>query len=191
MMKRDECLRILARYVTDEIVVAVYSTAFDWIAIRPHPLNYLCVGAMGLGASHALGLALGRPDKRVLLFDGDGSLLMSLNSLVTVAQAAPPNLYHFVFENGTYEANGGHSIPGRGRVDFSSIARAAGYRSCRSIDDLADFEGVIEGLLHEEGPVFVDLKVEPGSPPKYDYELMHSSELRAAFKAALAGLPRE
>ena len=45
MMKRDECLRILARYVTDEIVVAVYSTAFDWIAIRPHPLNYLCIGA--------------------------------------------------------------------------------------------------------------------------------------------------
>ena len=109
---------------------------------------------------------------------------------MTVAQAAPPNLYHFVFENGTYEANGKHPIPGRGRVDFSSLARAAGYRSYRSFDDLADFEGAIEGLLREEGPVFVDLKVEPGPPPKYDYELMHSGELRAAFKAALAGQPR-
>lgn len=187
MMKRDECLRILARHVTNEIVVAVYTTAFDWIAIRPHPLNYLCVGAMGLGASHALGLALGRPDKRVILFDGDGSLLMSLNSLVTVAQAAPPNFYHFVFENGTYEANGGHPIPGRGRVDFSSFARAAGYRSCRTIDEIADFERVIRGLLQEEGPAFADLKVEAGTAPKYDYELMHSSKLRTAFKAALAG----
>lgn len=191
MMKRDECLRTMARYVTDEIVVAVYSTAFDWILIRPHPLNYLCVGAMGLGASHALGLALGRPDKRIFLFDGDGSLLMSLNSLVTVAQAAPPNLFHFVFENGTYEANGGHPIPGRGRVDFSRLADAAGYRICRSFDDLAEFDGTIADLLRNEGPVFVDLKVEPGAPPKYDYELMHSSELRVAFKAALAGLPHK
>ena len=61
MMKRDECLKILARHVTDaDIVLPVYSAAFDWIEIRPHPLNYLSHGAMGLASSHALGLALGR-----------------------------------------------------------------------------------------------------------------------------------
>jgi len=190
MMKHDECLRALARYVTDEIVVAVYTTAFDWIAVRPHPLNYLCVGAMGLGAAHALGLALGRPDKRILLLDGDGSLLMSLGSLVTVAEAAPPNLFHFVLENGTYEANGGHPIPGRGRVNFSSLARAAGYRSCRSFNELTEFEGAVADLLGNPGPVFVNLKVEPGVPPKYDYELMHSAKLRVAFKAALTAVAR-
>ena len=190
MIKRDECLRTLARYVTDEIVVAIYSTAFDWIAVRPHPLNYLCVGAMGLGAAHALGLALGSPDKRILLLDGDGSLLMSLGSLVTVAEAAPPNLLHFVFENGTYEANGAHPIPGRGRVSFSDLARAAGYRSCRTFDGLSEFEGAIKGLLNDQGPVFVDLKIEPGAPPKYDYDLMHSAKPRAAFKTALTEFSR-
>ena len=132
---------------------------------------------------------MGRPDKRALLLDGDGSLLMSLISLVTVAQAAATNLCHFVFENGTYEANGRHLIPGSGRVDFSSFARAAGNRGSRSTDDLAVFEDAVAGVLREEGPVFIDLKVEPGPAPKCNYELMHSGELRAAFKAALAGQP--
>ncbi len=101
MMKRDDCLRALARHVGDgDMVLPVYSTAFDWIDIRPHPLNYLSHGAMGLASSHALGLALGRPDKRVIVLDGDGSLLMNLGSLVTIAAAATLNLYNFVCQNG-------------------------------------------------------------------------------------------
>ena len=84
MMDRKHCLKAIARHVTDaDIVLPVYSTAFDWIDIRPHPLNYLSHGAMGLASSHALGLALGRPDKRVIVLDGDGSLLMNLGTLVT------------------------------------------------------------------------------------------------------------
>ena len=185
MIRRDECLKALARHVGDDIVVPVYTTAFDWIAIHPHPLNYLCVGAMGLAPSHAIGLALGRPDKRVLVLDGDGSLLMNLGSLVTVAEVAPRNLVHFVFENGTYEANGGHPTPGRGRTDFAAFARAAGYRHCHVFDELAAFEAGIAAVLKEEGPVFVDLKIAPGPPPTYDYPLMHSEKLRTAFKTAL------
>ena len=92
MMKRDECLKALAAQLTDEIVVATYQAAFDWMVIRPHPLNYLSIGAMGLASSHALGLALGRPDKRIIVLDGDGSLLMNLGSLVSVANAAPQGL---------------------------------------------------------------------------------------------------
>ena len=113
MMKRDECLRILARHHTDQIVVPLYQAAFEWSAIKSWPLTYYGFGAMGLGSSHGLGLALGRPDKRVIVLDGDGSLLMNLGTLVTIAEVAPPNLIHFVCENGTYEANGAHPIPGR------------------------------------------------------------------------------
>src|ERR1700704_2386806 len=135
MMDRKKTLAAIARHVTDaDIVLPVYSTAFDWIEIRPHPLNYLSHGAMGLGSSHALGLALGRPDKRVILLDGDGSLLMNLGSLVTVANAAPKNLFHFLMENGTYEANGSHPIPGRDRLDFSGLAKSAGYRASATFD---------------------------------------------------------
>ena len=139
MMRRDECLRALARHVGDaDIVLPVYSTAFDWIDIRPSPLNYLSHGAMGLASSHALGLALGRPDKRVIVLDGDGSLLMNIGTLVTVAEVAPPNLYHFVCQNGTYEANGGHPIPGRANVDFTGFAQSAGYRT---VHEFSDFSG--------------------------------------------------
>src|SRR4029077_16274245 len=139
-MLRDEALRLLARHVTDDIVVAVYTTAFDWIAIRNSPLNYIMTGAMGLGSSHGLGLALGRPDKRVIVLDGDGSLLMNLGTLVTIAEVAPPNFYHFVCENGTYEANGGHPIPGRQSVDFAGLARAAGIRMVHEFSDIKIFE---------------------------------------------------
>jgi len=187
MMKRDDCLKALARHVTDaDIVLPVYSTAFDWIDIRPHPLNYLSHGAMGLASSHALGLALGRPDKRVIVLDGDGSLLMNLGSLVTIAEVAPRNLIHFVCENGIYEANGGHPIPGAGRISFAGFARAAGYRSVHEFGDLGAFSEGIGAILKEEGPVFVVLKVVAGETYPQDFTALHSADLRRQFAAALA-----
>lgn len=96
MMKRDEALALLARHVTDEAVVATYQAAFDWMRLAPRDLNYVSIGAMGIASSHALGLALGRPDRRVVVLDGDGSLLMNLGSLATIAGAAPRNLAHLV-----------------------------------------------------------------------------------------------
>lgn len=185
MMKRDACLKILARHHTDEIVVPVYQAAFEWRAIKPGALTYIAVGAMGQASSHALGLALGRPDKRVIVLDGDGSLLMNLGSLVTIAAAAPRNLLHFVCENGTYEANGGHPLPGQGVFDFVELARAAGYPKAYRFETLQDFEARIAQVLKEDGPVFVSLKVEPGEPYPQDYVWLHSAEPRAAFKAAL------
>ena len=186
MMKRDDCLRALARHVGDgDIVLPVYSTAFDWIDIRPHPLNYLSHGAMGLASSHALGLALGRPDKRVIVLDGDGSLLMNLGTLVTIGAAALPNLYHFVCENGTYEANGGHPIPGRDVIDFPGFARAAGYRVVHDFSDLRIFEQQIAAVLAETGPVFADLKITASGPQQRDYSRLHGPHVRKAFKDAL------
>jgi sulfopyruvate decarboxylase subunit beta len=185
MMKRDDCLRALARHIGDgDIVLPVYSTAFDWIDIRPHPLNYLSHGAMGLASSHALGLALGRPDKRVIVLDGDGSLLMNLGSLVSIAAAAPRNFIHFVCENGVYESNGKHPIPGRDKVDFTGIARSAGYRHCHEFSDLETFEAEIASVLREEGPVFVDLKIGPAAA-QADYEYIYSRQLRDTFREAL------
>jgi len=84
-----------------------------------------------------------------------------------------------------YEANGGHPIPGRDRVDFAAIARAAGYRRAETIATHQDFEAKIPGLLQEPGPVFVVLKLVPGAPPPQDYAFIHGAPTRAAFKAAL------
>jgi len=186
MMKRDDMIRALVdRLPEDQIVVAAYTAARDLIAIRPNPLNYISSGAMGLTSSHALGFAIGMPDRRIILLDGDGSLLMNLGCLVSIADAAPRNLIHFVCENGTYEANGGHPIPGQDRVNFADMARGAGYPHCHEISEIADFNDRIDGILEAEGPVFVDLKVVPGeSLPRS----IHGSKIREDFRTALRAL---
>jgi thiamine pyrophosphate-dependent acetolactate synthase large subunit-like protein len=188
MMNRLDCLKSLARHVTDEIVVATYSTATDWLEINDRPLNYFAFGAMGLASSHGLGLALARPDKRVIVLDGDGSLCMNLGTLITIATVAPKNFIHFVGHNGTYEANGGHPIPNAG-VDFAGIAHSAGIRKTHTIATLADFDGRIAGLLKEDGPVFVDLLIEQGPLSARDYSEMYSAARRTAFRAALQATP--
>jgi phosphonopyruvate decarboxylase len=185
MMKRDACLEILHRHITDEIVVAVYSAAAEWLELNDRPLNHYFVGAMGLASSHALGLALARPDKRVVVLDGDGSLLMNLGTLVTIAAAAPRNLTHFVIHNGTYEANGAHPLPNRERVDFVGLGRGAGLADCSAISDLAAFEGQLPGLLTRPGPVFAVLDLVPGKTPVFNYPALYSADRRKAFQAAL------
>lgn len=185
MMKRDECLKVLARHRKSEIVVPVYKAAQEWIHIAPSDLNYTFVGVMGQGSSHALGLALGRPDKRVIVLDGDGSLLMNLGALVTIGNAAPKNLIHCVCENGTYETNGSVPIPGAGRIGFVAFARAAGYPKTYEFSRLEDWEREVGSILKAEGPVFVDLKVEPGEEYPEDFRRLYNVQFREAFRKAL------
>jgi thiamine pyrophosphate-dependent acetolactate synthase large subunit-like protein len=185
MMKRADCFRALARHITDEIVIATYSSAVEWNDLNPRVLNYFSMGAMGLASSHGLGLALGRPDKRIVVLDGDGSLLMNLGSLVTIGAAAPENLVHFVANNGCYEANGGHPIPNQ-KVDFTGLARSAGYVHCHDFSELASFEQQIGHVLSQQGPVFATLFVERSRPLTYDYPALYAPEKRRAIKETLA-----
>jgi sulfopyruvate decarboxylase subunit beta len=184
MMNRVELLDVLARHITDQIVVATYSTATDWLAVKDRPLNYFSFGAMGLASSHGLGLALARPERRVIVLDGDGSLLMNLGTLVTIAAVAPRNFTHLVFQNGTYEANGGHPIP-NAETDFEGLARSAGIQFCSTISELAVFAAMVETLLGAEGPAFACLKVSQGPLSAREYAEMYSAKRRDAFRAAL------
>jgi sulfopyruvate decarboxylase subunit beta len=185
MMKREEAFKILARHVTDEIVIATYSSAAEWNELNPRVMNYFSMGAMGLASSHGLGLALARPDKRIVILDGDGSLLMNLGGLVTIAAVAPTNFVHFVCNNGCYEANGSHPIPNQ-KVDFTGIARSAGYASCHDFSELSSFEQQVGHVLGETGPVFATLHVERTRPLTYDYPALYAPEKRRAIKAELA-----
>ena len=110
-------------------------------------------GASAMGA----GLALARPERRVIVFDGDGSLLMQLGSLATIAGARPRNLVHLLFKNGVYHTSGSQDIPGGLTVDFVTMARGAGYKSAMAITTLEEFKRKLPELLTAEGPIFVEL----------------------------------
>ena len=94
---------------------------------------------MGKASSMALGLALAQPGEKVILFDGDGSLLMNLGALIAIANKAPANLCHFVMENGVYATTGGQPVPGQGRFSLAKLALAAGYPAAYEFDDLEEF----------------------------------------------------
>ncbi|HEV8674484.1 MAG TPA: thiamine pyrophosphate-dependent enzyme [Methylomirabilota bacterium] len=156
-IKPEEALRAIAAVRGDAICVPTMTTAPAWRTIAPDDLSVTCVGFMGGASSLGLGLALARPDRRVLVFDGDGSLLMQLGSVATIAGAAPRNLIHFVFKNAVYHTSGAQEIPGGRQVDFVTVARGAGYRDALAIETLDELRGRLPALLSAEGPVLVEL----------------------------------
>ncbi|MGI8549264.1 MAG: thiamine pyrophosphate-dependent enzyme [Dehalococcoidia bacterium] len=161
-MQRGDVLRALAEQRDGKIVVATMTALDAWRTLSPSNLNMSCTGFMGGASGLGLGLALSQPGLKVLVLDGDGSLLMQLGSLATIAGAEPHNLYHFLFHNGVYEVSGSQPIPAEGKIDFAAMARAAGYRSSHRFDDLEDFRTSITTLLDEQGPVFIELAIVPG-----------------------------
>ena len=156
-MKPEEVLRLIAVHRGTAICVPTMTTGPEWRAIAPDDLSVGCVGFMGGASSLGLGLALARPDRRVLVLDGDGSLLMQLGSLATIAGAAPRNLVHFLFKNGVYHTSGAQGIPGGLTVDFVTMAKGAGYRSAVAVHDIEHFKKRLPEFLKMEGPVFVEL----------------------------------
>lgn len=144
----------------DAVVVGTMTPSRYWGAVSPNPdLDLPVFGAMGKASSVALGLALARPDKRVLVLDGDGALLMNLGTLVTIASQQPANLVHFVFEDGAYVTTGGQPVPGAGKFNLADMARGAGIHESYEFDNLEDLVSELPVIVTKRGPVFVALKV--------------------------------
>jgi phosphonopyruvate decarboxylase len=167
MLRRDAIAALVAEARRSHALSVTTEQAIGaWRAAVAEPANAIpdhldIVGCMGAASTIALGLALARPDRKVLIVDGDGSLLMQLGSLVTIAGAAAPNLYHIVFENGVYETSGSQPLPGEGRFDLMEMARAAGYAYTAKYADAASFGADLPNLLGHTGPVFISVRTEP------------------------------
>ena len=156
-LKPEEILKSIAAARADGICVPTMTTSPAWRTIAPDDLSIGCVGFMGGASSLGLGLALAMPSRRVIVFDGDGSLLMQLGSLATIAGAAPRNLTHLIFKNGVYHTSGAQEIPGGLSVDFVQMAKGAGYRKAYAVTDPNDFKRRLPSMLKDEGPVLVEL----------------------------------
>ena len=117
--------------------------------------------AMGGHAGFALGLALARPERKVILFDSEGDLLMSLGMLVTIAEQQPANFYHFLIDNGCYATTGGQPVPNAENIAYDVVARGAGYPRAFAFRELEEFAATLPSILDKPGPVLVALKVAP------------------------------
>ena len=156
-MKPEDVLRAVHAVRGAAICIPTMTTAPAWRDIAPDDLSVGCMGFMGGASAMGAGLALARPERRVIVFDGDGSLLMQLGSLATIAGARPRNLVHLLFKNGVYHTSGSQEIPGGLTVDFVTMARGAGYAMALAIGELDDFKRKLPQLLTAAGPIFVEL----------------------------------
>lgn len=162
-MKRDEAVELIASTKdANAVSVTIMRSVQPWHdAGAADERHFDCTGCMGGAGAVGLGLALAQPERKVYVLDGDGSLLMQLGTLASVAGAAPANFYHFVLVNRVYETSGKQPIPGGDRVDFAGLARSAGYRYADSFDDLAVLQEKLPGILSSPGPVLLALEVDP------------------------------
>jgi thiamine pyrophosphate-dependent acetolactate synthase large subunit-like protein len=162
MIQTAEMLKVFQQYRGDAIVIPGRGGR-HWVQISTCPNRDVPLGdpAMGGHASFALGLAVAQPDKKVVLFDSEGDVLMGMGALPTIAEQAPRNFYHFMLDNECYATTGGQPVPNAKNIAYDVIARGAGYPQAYAFDNLEDFSSNIKAILDQPGPVFVALKVDP------------------------------
>ncbi len=189
----DSALTTLARRREQQVVVATMTALAPWRAKAGTDRDIGCVGFMGGASTFGLGIALARPDVPVWIIDGDGSLMMQLGSLVTIANAAPRRFLHVVLHNGVYDTSGAQPILVEGTVSFTGLAEAAGYARAVRFDNVESFDAALDELLEVDGPVLVELMTQATgagyvTPAPTETRQRHALALAwPALRDALAG----
>jgi thiamine pyrophosphate-dependent acetolactate synthase large subunit-like protein len=159
-MLLSEALSVISANRGNRIVLPTMASVGEWPAISDSPLDFSYMpSAMGAGPALGLGLALAQPGRGVIVINGDGSMLMNLGSLVTLAQQSA-NLYVVVIDNGLYEVTGGQPTAGTGRADFAALARGAGIRRVYAFSNHQAWQAGANEALSGPGPVVIALHVE-------------------------------
>ncbi|MFQ6029657.1 MAG: thiamine pyrophosphate-dependent enzyme [Dehalococcoidia bacterium] len=183
MIDQVELMRIVEKMRGDAIVVPAMRANVGWREVSNDPVRDVpASNAMSKTGVFGLGIALAQPQTKVIVFDGDGSLLMNLGSLVTIANKTPTNFYHFVMDNGVYATTGGQDVPGAGQTDYAEMGRSAGYASAYSFDNLEDFATQAEQILNADGPVLIAVKTIPN--------IRYSEERAAGAGAPVRRMPQ-
>ena len=159
-MKGYEAMeRIIGALKGDELVVSANGMiSRELFAVKDTANNFYMLGSMGLASSIGLGLALSVPDRKIVVLDGDGNLLMNMGSLATIANLSPKNLVHIVLDNGSYASTGGQPTASR-VVELEKVARSCGFKHSKKIENAGGLEADIRELLHADGPTFVLVKI--------------------------------
>jgi thiamine pyrophosphate-dependent acetolactate synthase large subunit-like protein len=164
MNRFDLTKRLVARLKHDEAVIGGIGNAnFDLWACGPRPQNFYMLGSMGLAVPIALGTAIAQPRRHVVALEGDGSLLMQLGCLATVAMRAPKNLTIVVWDNGIYQITGAQPTATAASADLVAVARGAGIANSAWAADEDDFERLLATALKDGGPSLIAARID-GEP---------------------------
>lgn len=180
-------VRALRERLTDELVVTSLGTPSYLVNdAGDRPLNFYLWAAMGMASSTGLGLAIARPDRRVVVVDGDGAALMNLGGMVTVASRAPKYLLWLILENRVFLETGGQPIAAGRTADLVQLAHGAGIPNAARADTLAELGALLDRGLTEPGPAVVVARV--GTDSSKAFPIVDPIRLKHRFRDAL-GLP--
>ena len=187
-LTRAIATRILGERLTGEVVVSNLGQAsIDLQTLADRPLNCYTYGAMGQCSSIALGIALTRPGVRVVVLDGDGSLLMNLGVLCTIATEAPRNLALVVWDNEVHQTTGGQPTATSRRSSLAAIARGAGIEKAIEVRSEEELRRAYDRMLTEDGPFLVCVKIQKGrAEGAFDRDVLGQAR---RFRQALAAAP--
>jgi len=161
MNRFDLTRRVVAKLKREEAVIGgIGNTNFDLWAAGQRPQNFYMLGSMGLAVPIALGVALAQPGRRTVALEGDGSLLMQLGCLTTVAMLNPANLTIIVMDNGIYQITGGQPTPASTCSDIVAIARGAGISQSNWAADEEDFEQLVDKALAADKPTLIAVRID-------------------------------
>ncbi|MCP3398384.1 thiamine pyrophosphate-dependent enzyme [Bradyrhizobium sp. CCGB20] len=161
MNRFDVTSRLIARLKHEEAVIGgIGNTNFDLWAAGHRPQNFYMLGSMGLAFPIALGVALAQPDRRVFALEGDGSLLMQLGALSTIAALKPKNLVMIVMDNGIYQITGAQPTPAASVADIVGIATASGLANSAWAADEEDFERLVDEAMSASEPSLIAVRID-------------------------------
>lgn len=172
-MKRAKCIEAIYPELQDKLVVTIMGACAQELYDLGHCENFFYLQhAMGLASSIGLGLALNLPDEKIVVLDGDGSVLMNLGTLTTLARYRPPNLTHIVFDNGSLLSTGGFaSHTTSGVTDLAAIARGAGVPNVAAVTTPMDFVGAVADAFERDELSVIVAKVEAVGPDHFGMDL--------------------
>lgn len=159
MQSRARAMEALLELLTDQpVIICNGFPSREAFTIADRPTHFYMIGSMGVAAAIGLGVALAKPQKKVVVFDGDGNVLMGMGTLATVGATKPKNLVHVVFDNEVYGSTGNQPTYSR-LVRLDLVAKAAGYVHVERVIEREDLVYEFREMLGKDGPSFLLVKV--------------------------------
>ena len=168
-MSREEAIQTVAAALGEKDCIVsttgmISRELFEYRAAmkQGHERDFLTVGSMGHASQIALGIALAQPNRRVWCFDGDGAAIMHMGSMAIVANKAPKNYVHVVFNNGAHDSVGGQPTVGL-KIDLPAVAKAIGYKACYTVETKDYLAELLNKVKATDGPILLEVKVKKGN----------------------------